>query len=152
MEAAMQVERAPAAEAETAFSIVAEYNEAVGVVVRDAPGTFVSEYFADGSGVWLARVAGELAGCVALRPLHARDSAGEIKRLYVRPQWRGQGVAEALLSALEEYARQCRYSTLYLDSKDDLLAALRFYARHGYAPCERYNNNPQATVFMRKQL
>jgi GNAT superfamily N-acetyltransferase len=41
---------------------------------------------------------------------------------------------------------------LYLDTKDDLDPAIRFYQRHGYKRCGRYNNNPQATIFMRKRL
>jgi ribosomal protein S18 acetylase RimI-like enzyme len=65
---------------------------------------------------------------------------------------RGQGVAEALLGALEAYATEHGYAALYLDSKKDLMPAIRFYRRHGYSPCERYNDNPQATIFMRKEL
>jgi hypothetical protein len=57
-----------------------------------------------------------------------------------------------LLVALEQYAQASGYEWLYLDSKDDLKAALRFYDRHGYEPCERYNRNQQATVFLRKAL
>jgi len=58
----------------------------------------------------------------------------------------------ALLVALEQYAEASSYEWLYLDSKDDLKAALRFYDRHGYEACERYNHNEQATVFLRKAL
>jgi len=72
--------------------------------------------------------------------------------MYVRPEARGQGIAERLLKALEEYAVQAGYQTLYLDTKDDLTTAIRFYQRHGYEACERYNENPQATMFMRKGL
>jgi ribosomal protein S18 acetylase RimI-like enzyme len=93
-----------------------------------------------------------VAGCIALRPLRTREQAGEIKRLYVRPEFRGSGAALALLVALEQYAQASGYEWLYLDSKDDLKAALRFYDRHGYEPCERYNHNQQATVFLRKAL
>ena len=57
-----------------------------------------------------------------------------------------------MLAALEGYAAGYGYRWLYLDSKDDLAAAIRFYARHGYEPCERYNDNRQATVFMRKAV
>ncbi len=135
-----------------AYAIVQEYNDAVGVVKRDSPESFAGDYFATGAGLWLADADGELAGCIALRRLSTIDDAGEIKRLYVRPAARGQGVADALLLALEQYARREGYCWLYLDSKDDLVAALRFYRRHGYVSCERYNDNPQATVFLRKRI
>jgi ribosomal protein S18 acetylase RimI-like enzyme len=137
---------------ETAFQLVEEYNEAVDVMLRDTPESFEHDYFRPGSGFWLAQAKNQVAGCIALRPLRAREQAGEIKRLYVRPEFRGSGAALALLVALEQYAEASGYEWLYLDSKDDLKPALRFYDRHGYEACERYNRNQQATVFLRKAL
>lgn len=133
-----------------AYAIVREYYEAVGVMLRDDPESFARDYFRDGSGVWLAYEGGNVVGCIALRPLPQLERAGEIKRMYVKPEGRGQGIAERLLEALEEYAVEAGYRTLYLDTKDDLTTAIRFYRRHGYEECERYNENPQATIFMRK--
>jgi ribosomal protein S18 acetylase RimI-like enzyme len=91
-------------------------------------------------------------GCIALRPLPRFEHSGEVKRLYVRPESRGRYIADGLLKALEDYAVDAGYRTLYLDTKDDLVAAIRFYHRHGYEDCERYNENPQATIFMHKDL
>lgn len=129
-----------------------EYYEAVDVVVRDDEVAFARDYFAPGAGVWLASGNGKIIGCIALRPLPQFEHSGEIKRMYVKPESRGRGIAEQLLQALEDYARSAGYRTLYLDTKDDLAVAIRFYQRHGYEPCERYNDNPQATIFMRKGL
>ncbi len=137
---------------ETAFQLVEEYNDAVDVMLRDSPESFGEDYFRPGAGFWLAQSKKQVAGCIALRPLRTREQAGEIKRLYVRPEFRGSGTALALLVALEQYAEASGYEWLYLDSKDDLKAALRFYDRHGYETCERYNRNQQATVFLRKAL
>lgn len=148
----LRVWRAAERDRAAAFQLVDEYNQAVDVMVRDSPESFARDYFAAGSGLWLAQCQHQLAGCIALRPLPQCGVAGEIKRLYVRPPFRGSGVALALLVALEQYAQAQGYEWLYLDSKDDLQAAIRFYTRHGYAPCPRYNANPQATVFMRKAL
>jgi ribosomal protein S18 acetylase RimI-like enzyme len=148
--AELRVFRAGVQEREAAFRLVEEYNDAVDVLVRDSPESFARDYFGPGAGFWLAETSEELVGCIALRPLATREHAGEIKRLYVRPQFRGAGAAAALLEALERYAGECGYRWLYLDSKDDLQAAVRFYERHGYERCERYNENSQATIFMRK--
>jgi ribosomal protein S18 acetylase RimI-like enzyme len=148
----LRVWRATAKDSDTAFRLVEEYNEAVGVALRDSRASFQNDYFGPGSGLWLAQASGEVMGCIALRPLRTREQAGEIKRLYVRPEFRGSGAALALLVALEQYAGSYGYAWLYLDSKDDLKAAVRFYDRHGYESCERYNENPQATIFMRKAL
>ena len=122
------------------------------MLVRDDRAAFEREYFADGAGVWLAAIDDEVVGCIALHHLPRPKNSGEIKQLYVRVEHRGQGVAEALLKALETYATKHGYAALYLDSKKDLMPAIRFYRRHGYAPCKRYNDNPQATIFMRKEL
>jgi GNAT superfamily N-acetyltransferase len=137
---------------EGAWAIVSEYYDAVGVVAREDRAEFLSHYFGAGSGVWLARDGDEVVGCVALRPLDQIPGAGEVKRLYVKPSARGRGVAGLLLDALHEYARSTGYGVLYLDSKDDLTDAIRFYERRGYQLCERYNDNPQATVFMKLAL
>jgi ribosomal protein S18 acetylase RimI-like enzyme len=148
----LRVWRAGERDRETAFQLVEEYNHAVDVVLRDSPESFQKDYFRPGAGLWLAEARKRVAGCIALRPLRTREQAGEIKRLYVRPEFRGSGAALALLVALEQYAEASGYEWLYLDSKDDLKPALRFYDRHGYETCERYNQNEQATVFLRKAL
>ena len=129
---------------------MSEYYEAVSVIVREDLETFCRQFFVDGSGVWLARLDGAVVGCIALRPLDS--TRGEVKRLYVQPAHRGLGIAAQLLDALHDYARAAGYRWLYLDSKDDLPAAHAFYQKRGYTPCPRYNDNPQATIFMRKQL
>jgi ribosomal protein S18 acetylase RimI-like enzyme len=152
----VRIYKASLAEEAEAFRIVAEYNQAVGVEVRDSEESFRNSYFRDGGGLWLAQAPlgpeQEAVGCIAMRALPRMERAAEVKRLYVRPEWRGRGIADALLDELERYAMECGIGTLYLDSKDDLQAALRFYRRRGYQSCARYNDNPQATVFMRKQL
>lgn len=148
----MRIHRATVLESEAAYSIVSEYYEAVDVLVRDDRSAFEREYFAKDAGIWLATDNDEIIGCIALHRLPNLDNGGEIKRLYVRHSHRGQGVAADLLAALEAYAEGQGYAALYLDSKDDLMPAIRFYQRQGYLPCERYNDNPQATIFMCKRL
>jgi GNAT superfamily N-acetyltransferase len=102
--------------------------------------------------VWVAYRIGQPVGCILYKPLPQRPSSGEMKRLYVRPEHRGQGIALRLLETVEKFSRSRGNHWLYLDTKDDLAAALQFYRRQGYQLCERYNDNPQATIFMRKAL
>ncbi len=64
----------------------------------------------------------------------------------------GAAIAGALMDALESYARSAGYDAVYLDSKDDLATAIRFYRERRYEEIERYNDNPQATIFMRRLL
>jgi DNA-binding MarR family transcriptional regulator/GNAT superfamily N-acetyltransferase len=140
-----------------AIRLLAEYYEAVHVVVRDSAEAIRKIVDDDASGVWLAYLGDETqkdkaVGCVVLRRLASIPLAGECKRLYVRPEARGHGIADALLDAQEAYARGQGLEWIYLDSYDDLKAAIAIYQRRGYVACERYNDNPQATVFLRKRL
>jgi GNAT superfamily N-acetyltransferase len=118
---------------------------------RDGPDD-VSAYLHEPGGMWLARQAGRVVGVIALRPLPAIAGACEIKRLYVDPGHRGAGLADALLDAAEAAAVARGYTVAYLDTMAHLHAATAFYRRRGYEPCERYNDNPVATVFMRFRL
>lgn len=136
----------------TAFSLIEEYYEAVGVVVRDDRAALEYYLASPDSPIWIASVNDAPAGCVMLRPLPQIPSAAEVKRLYVRPAFRGLRLAHALMHAAEEQARHSGIHWLYLDTKDDLHAAIHFYLSTGYQPCPRYNDNPQATLFLRKQL
>ncbi|GLQ90195.1 bifunctional helix-turn-helix transcriptional regulator/GNAT family N-acetyltransferase [Dyella flagellata] len=135
-----------------ALAILREYYEAVHVVQRDKPGSIQQLIDEPASGLWLAYRGDEVVGCVVLRKLAALSRASECKRLYVKPSARGQHIADKLLDAQEAYARSQGIEWIYLDSYDDLKAAIALYEKRGYERCERYNDNPQATVFMRKYL
>jgi DNA-binding MarR family transcriptional regulator/GNAT superfamily N-acetyltransferase len=132
--------------------ILAEYYEAVSVVVRDKPGAMQTILDDRRSGVWLAYLGDEVVGCVVLRRLANIAKASECKRLYVKPSARGHRIADKLLDAQEEYARSQGVEWIYLDTHDGLKAAIALYERRGYERCERYNDNPQATLFMRKRI
>ena len=84
-------------DADETFSLVQEYFNVIGVVLREDRQEFIEEYFGDGKGFWTARVDGELAGCIALRRLQLSDppnnqlvACAEIKRMYLREKFRGQ--------------------------------------------------------------
>jgi DNA-binding MarR family transcriptional regulator/GNAT superfamily N-acetyltransferase len=136
-----------AKETQAAQAILQEYYETVNVTVRDKPGAIQAIIDTPASGVWLAHLGKEVVGCVVLRRLEFIPKSSECKRLYVRPWARGRGIADKLLDARKE-----GLEWIYLDSYDDLKAAIALYQRRGYERCERYNDNPQATVFMRKKI
>jgi GNAT superfamily N-acetyltransferase len=147
------IRRATFDDLDSAFELVQEYFHSVGVWLRDSKGVFSEYLVGDDRGVWLAFAGNEPIGCIVLHPLASLPEAGEVKRLYVRAPYRKQGLAEGLLRELEDFAvGTAGYQWLYLDTKDDLTNAIRFYQRHGYERCDRYNDNPQATIFMRKPV
>lgn len=95
--------------------------------------------------------AGTPLGCVALVSM---GDYGEIKRLFVRPEARGQGVADALMDAAETRARQAGLGLMRLETGPKLDAACALYRRRGYrerGPFGDYEAHP-ASLFMEKAL
>ena len=88
----------------------------------------------------LGRCGGEWAGCVALRPFS--QNIGELKRLYVRPAFRRQGLGRALVHGVIQAARQIGYSRMRLDTLDLMKEALTLYDSFGFRPIEPYRHNP----------
>lgn len=102
-------------------------------------------------GVFLVGYHGDVAVCGGgLKRLP--DGACEIKRMYVVPAARGQGVARKLLHALEDAARGLGYSIARLDTGPRQAHAQGFYEREGYHAVGNFNDNPVATYFGEKQL
>lgn len=148
----LSIRRAHPSELPFAYSIAQEYYVKLGVVVREDESEFLKYYFAPDAGFWLAEWNHEIVGCIALRNWDATNHVGEVKRMYVKPEYRGLGIAQSLLEALESFARDCGYCELVLDSGRGMESAVRLYERSGYVHCARYNDNPQAVVFLRKAI
>jgi ribosomal protein S18 acetylase RimI-like enzyme len=96
--------------------------------------------------LWLALVGDVFAGCCALRPLDTADypNASEMKRLYVRPQFRGLGVGRLLVEAVLDTARIAAYDCILLDTLDDMEAARSLYEEMGFEEVPPYYYNPIA--------
>ena len=94
--------------------------------------------------LYLARWDGAAAGCGALRKLDGGSC--ELKRLYVRPAFRGHRIGEALLERLIGDARVIGYRHMLLDTLPALDSALRLYRRFGFHEIPRYNDSPLAST------
>jgi ribosomal protein S18 acetylase RimI-like enzyme len=97
--------------------------------------------YAPPEGALLLAFAGLSAvGCVALRAL--APAACEMKRLYVKPACRGQGLGRSLAVAIIGEARDRGYACIRLDTLDFLTAAMRLYESLGFVQVEPYYHNP----------
>lgn len=76
----------------------------------------------------------------------------EIKRMYIAPDARGQGLARELLVALEERARSLGYAKARLDTGDRQPAAKHLYESAGYLPIADYNGNTMASFWFERVL
>lgn len=94
----------------------------------------------------LALVDSEIAGCCAMRPLEAVDyhNACEMKRLYVRPDFRRFGLGRQLVEAVLDAARIAGYHSLLLDTLNDMEAARALYEDLGFKDIPPYYHNPIA--------
>src|SRR5262245_13448943 len=82
-----------------------------------------------------------LAGCIALRPLD--EDACEMKRLFVRPEFRGQGVGRRLVTEIIAAAKEIVYRYMRLDTLPAKMdQALSMYRRLGFKEIEPYYSNP----------
>lgn len=90
--------------------------------------------------ILLARQHNQLAGCVALRGLD--QDVSEMKRLYVRPGFRGKHVGIALAGAIIERAKQIGYRQMRLDTLPSMKAAISLYQSLGFEEVEPYYDNP----------
>lgn len=83
---------------------------------------------------------GRAAGCVGIKKF-SKDVC-ELKRLYVRPEYRKSGLGGTFTRMMIEKARELGYKKLYLDTMPGLEAALRLYMGLGFYEIEKYYNNP----------
>lgn len=88
----------------------------------------------------------QVAGCCALRPLDTVDyaNAAEMKRLYVRPAFRGLGLGRQLVEAVLDAARGAGYACVLLDTLDDMESARALYEDLGFVEVPPYYHNPIA--------
>ncbi len=94
---------------------------------------------------------GSAAGSIALRRLD--DERCELKRLYVRPAYRGQGLASTLVARILDDARTIGYRAVLLDTLPALESATRMYRGLGFYEIPCYNDSPiERTYFFRLDL
>lgn len=94
----------------------------------------------------LARSAGQVVGCVGLRPLDAAVGIGEMKRMFVQPAYQGQGIGGELLAAFIDHARRAGYQAVRLDTLRRLSAAVKLYQQAGFVEIAPYRFNPEPEV------
>ena len=93
----------------------------------------------------------EVAGCIGLKKIDKKNC--EMKRLYVRPKFRGKQIGEQLIEKIIKAAKEIGYSYMLLDTLPFLKSAIRLYKKYGFYEISSYNNSPMETsIYMKLDL
>ena len=102
--------------------------------------TLTGKYARPKGRLYLAYDQGEAIACIALRPIDER--IGEVKRLYVKPTHRRQGLSKILVERIIDDARSLGYKRLVLDTLNTMTPAMNLYKSLGFVEIEAYYPNP----------
>ena len=80
--------------------------------------------------VWLAYFDDFPIGCVAYRK--KSYNVGEVKRMFIKNEYRGRGISKSLLNIVEQYAKQCGDNKLHLSTRITLEPAITLYRHSGF--------------------
>lgn len=101
--------------------------------------------------LYLAYYDGKLAGCIGLRKIDGQRC--EMKRLYVKPEFRGKDIGRRLIEQVTADAKEIGYFCMLLDTLPFLQSALHLYKKYGFYEIESYNDSPMDTsIYMRLDL
>jgi GNAT superfamily N-acetyltransferase len=128
-------------------AVLAEYDAVAGRALRGGPSATPSDFSPPG-GAYVVGFVGDVPACGGgIKALG--DGNAELKRMYVAPEFRGRGLARALLAALENTARELGHRAVRLDSQS---STWPLYRAAGYRQIADYNANPHADFWGEKPL
>jgi GNAT superfamily N-acetyltransferase len=146
----------PGAKLEAVRALFLEYAESLGFSLcfqgfDDELGNLPGIYAPPEGRLLLARESTEIRGCVGLRKLN--PATCEMKRLYVRRQFRGTGLGRQLAEKIVADARAIGYRRICLDTLPAMAEARALYRSMGFRETAPYHHNPlPGVVFMEKYL
>ena len=140
-----------------ARSIFREYESWLGLDLcfqgfEDELNNLPGKYAAPDGRLYLARVGDSVAGCIALRQID--NGVCEMKRLFLREEFRGINIGRMLIEKVIDDARQIGYSTMRLDTFPPKMGkAVKLYESYGFHEIPPYYNNPnEGVLFMELRL
>ena len=101
--------------------------------------------------LYIAFYEGKIAGCIGLKKIDKKIC--EMKRLYVRPEFRGKQIGKILAQKIIEDAKEIGYNSIVLDTFPFLNSAIKMYKKMGFYEIEQYNDSPMNdAVYLRLDI
>jgi len=126
------------------------FNEVNGIEKQEGYNQYNT--LSDITDVWIAYEDKTAIGCAAFKQYE--NKVAEVKRVFVKSEYRGKGISRELMKALESKALEKRYKSLILETGKNFKAAIGLYQSMGYAIIEnfgQYKNMPES-ICMQKDL
>jgi putative acetyltransferase len=139
-----------------AKALFIEYGESLGFSLcfqgfQEELDTIQQHYNSSLGGIWLAYSEVKAVGVVALRKFG--DNTGEVKRMYVQPNYHGNGIGKKLMQLLIDKANAVGYNSIKLDTLTTMKPAIHIYESFGFEEIEAYRFNPlEQVIYMEKKL
>jgi len=109
------------------------------------------KYAPPAGALYIALIDGEAAGCVGIKKINDTDC--ELKRLYVRPRYRGRGLGSTLTRLAIQRAKEIGYKAMFLDTLPGLQSAVKMYKGLGFEEIASYNGSPMTNlIYLRLNL
>lgn len=102
------------------------------------------------SAFWLIKDQDKVIGCIAVKYLDKNNC--EIKRMYIKPEYRGKKYAQYLLEYAENWAIQNNYQNIYLECHHKFEQAIKIYKSVKYTQTDKYHNHDAADLFFVKSI
>lgn len=121
-----------------------------GFSANAGPSATPADFSAPKGRFMVAWLDGQPVGCGGVKKLDAETA--EMKRVYVAPEARSKGVANALVAALEDAGRALGFAKMRLDTGRSQPHARALYLKRGYREIADYNQNPFAGFWFEREL
>ena len=101
-------------------------------------------YADPGGGIILCKKGNDYVACAGIRKIN--NKTAELKRMFVKSAYRGQGIGKILLEKAIDFARSANYSCIRLDTLNHMLPAINLYKQYGFYEIPAYYHNPNTTA------
>lgn len=105
----------------------------------------IENFYQNGNGnFWCALLDGEVVGTIALKKIAPTQLA--LRKMFVKAEYRGKGLAKALLDEAFDWAKKEGFLEIYLGTTEQFLAAQKFYGKHGFNLIEKAELPPSFPI------